>query len=178
MSTYIGKICDKRGKVVYVVDSRIPEALEVEYKELRNKKFNLVWVGELKLAVPKKDINGKSIKNERGYEVTEDIYQMYDEFTPVQPRRLISKSYLIKGYVENSLGMYEFKPNWGFVEKKVEPKIKTNENIKLKQNKPVNNILKSKPVQKTTDAVGAGLSLTWTLICTLLALMWVFPQCF
>jgi hypothetical protein len=172
MTRYLGIISDKFGNSAFNEnDSNIPGIQKVENISLENKKFDLVWIGTKQLAVPLKDKSGKKLKNERGYNKTQDVYELFEEFTTAKPQKLFAKNmYALRGYTENSAGNYEYNPNRGFVE--------TEKFKNQKLNKPVKKVLNSKPVEVTKNTVGAGLSLTWTLFCAGIVLFFVFPQCF
>lgn len=141
MSKYLGKVSDKRNKTAYLTNNSFPNIEEVEYSEVNNKKFKLYWLAT--------------------YTENSDLYEVFDEFTPIKPRALISNKLVIKGYIENELGEYYFSPNWGF--------LRTQESKKK---------LSYKTVQNTKTAVGGGINAVWTMIAAALAFFLVFPQCF
>ena len=141
MSKYLGKVSDKRNKTAYLTNNLFPNIKEVEYSEVNNKKFKLYWLAT--------------------YTENSDHFEVFDEFTPIRPRALISNKLLIKGYIPNELGDYYFSPNWGF--------IRTEES---KQK------LSYKTVQNTKSVIGGGVNVVWTMIAAALAFFFVFPQCF
>ena len=135
MARYLGIVSDKFGNSAFT-EVGVLGVKEVENISLENKKFDLVWIGTKQLAVPLKDKSGKKLKNERGYNKTQDVYELFEEFTTAKPQKLFAKNmYALRGYTENSAGNYEYNPNRGFVEtekfKNQKLKIQLSQNSKL-----------------------------------------------
>ena len=146
----VGVVKDTNGKRAFVRDRRFPNIKQVNGESLIGKKFDLFWIGTEELAVKQKDENGKKIKDEYGYFVTQDEYEVFDEFTERRPRKLTSKKYLVPGFIENPNGNFEFNPNNGFRETS---EIKE-EKLQKKLNSNSYKIRNSKSVKKTSDFFG------------------------
>lgn len=170
MVNWVGFVEDTRGRKAFIIDDRFPKAKQIDPESLLGKRYRHFWVGTQQLAVPVKGSNGRKVKNSRGYIETEDVYETFDDFTDIKPRKLISKKYLISGYVESSVGEYEFTDTRGFIE--------TAEYKQKVANRPVNRVKSNKVVQTSKKVVSGTVSTAWTIICGMIVLFFVFPQCF
>jgi hypothetical protein len=173
MVNWVGFVEDTRGRKAFIIDDRFPKAKQIDPESLLGKRYRHFWVGTQELAVPVKGSNGRKVKNSRGYIETEDVYVAFDDFTDIKPKKLIevrSNLYLISGYVESSVGEYEFTDMRGFIE--------TAEYKQKIANRSLNRVKSNKVVQTSKNVVSGTVSAAWTIICGMIVLFFVFPQCF
>ena len=143
----------------------------INFKNFKIKKKNSKLKTYLKLILKKKDEVVSSLGTDYKFSFDKKKIQRYKKFS----------NYRLIGMGGSSLGaqaIFDFlkikiKKNFTFINN-----LETEQFKKQKLNKPVKKVLNSKPVEATKNTVGAGLSLTWTLICAGIVLFFVFPQCF